>query len=115
MSTDRPRLSLFFKTQPNASLPGDSNRDCHQYSLTPSAVCCEPGGLAGFGKPRFKSPKLLRLNGGEHQPHALASSGGDDPRLGLQQFCPLPYAYFRGCPSKQGIVCVPLTASLTQV
>src|SRR6267378_6077197 len=98
MSADSPRVRLFFKRQSNSALPGDSNRDCHQYSLTPSAVCCEPGGLAGFGKPRFKSSKLLRLNGGEHQPHALASSGVDDPRLGFKQLCPLRDAYVRDCP-----------------
>jgi hypothetical protein len=88
----------FFKMQPNASLPGDSNRDCHQYSVTPSAVCREPGALAGFGKPRFKSAKLLRLNGGKHQPHALASSGVDDPCLGFKQLCPLRDAYIRDRP-----------------
>ncbi len=58
MSADGPRVSLFIKRQSSAGLPGDSDWDCHQYSLTPSAVCREPGGLAGFGKPRFKSPKL---------------------------------------------------------
>src|SRR5258706_16177640 len=104
MSTDRPRLSLFFKMQPNASLPGDSNRDCHQYSLTPSAVCREPGGVAGFGKPRFKSPKLLRLNGGEHPPHSPASSGVNDPRPGIRKLGPPRHAYGPDCPQKQGIV-----------
>src|SRR5467141_1815867 len=98
MSTDRPRLSLFFKMQPNGSLPRHSNRDRHQYSLTPSAVRREPGGLAGFGKPRFKSPKLLRLNGGKHQPHALADSGVDDSCQGFKQLCPLCDAYVRDCP-----------------
>src|SRR6266436_7641847 len=79
LSTDAPRESLFFKRQSNTGLLGDSDRDGHQYSLTPSAICGEPGGLAGFGNPRFKSPKLLRLNGGKHQPHTLASSGVDNP------------------------------------
>src|SRR5258708_15987681 len=31
MSTDRPRLTLFFKMQPNATLPAASNRNFHQY------------------------------------------------------------------------------------
>src|SRR6266571_718218 len=61
MSADSLRVRLFFERQSNSALPGDSDRDCHQYSLTPSAVCREPGGLAGFREPRFKSPKLLRL------------------------------------------------------
>src|SRR5258707_10092370 len=84
VSTDGPRVSLFFKRQSNAGLPGNSDWDCHQYSLTPSAVCREPGGLARFGKPRFKSLKLLRLDVGKHQPHALANSGGDDSCPGFE-------------------------------
>ena len=74
MSTNGPRVSLFIKRQSSAGLPGDSDWDGHQYSLTPSAVGREPGGFAGFGKPRFKGPKRLRLHGGKHQPHALARS-----------------------------------------
>jgi len=42
--------------------------------VTSSEVCREPRSLAGFGKPTFKTPKLLRLNAGIHQPHAFASS-----------------------------------------
>ncbi len=74
VSTDGPRVSLFFKRQSNAGLPGDSDRDGHQYPLTPTAVCREPRGLTGHDKPGFKSPKRLRFDGGKHQPHALASS-----------------------------------------
>ena len=98
VSTDGPRVRLFFKGQSYAALPGDSDRDCHQYSLTPSAVCRQPGGFAGFGKPRFKSLKLLRLNGGKHQPHALASSGVDDPCRSFKQLRPLYDAYIRDRP-----------------
>src|SRR5437016_71160 len=94
VSTDGPRVSLFFERQSNAGLPGDSDWDCHQYSLAPSAVCCQPGGLAGFGKPRFESPKLCRLNGGKHQPHTLASSRVDDSSPGFKQLCSLCDAYF---------------------
>src|SRR6266576_899052 len=93
MGTDSPRVRLFFKRQSNTVLPGDSDGDGHQYSLTPSAVCREPGGFAGFRKPRFKSPKLLRLNSGKHQPHALASAGVNDSCPGFKQLCPLCDAY----------------------
>src|SRR6059036_3936796 len=61
VSTDGPCLSLFFKRRSEDVLPGDPHWDGHQYALTPSAVCREPGGLAGFVKPRCKgcqSPKL---------------------------------------------------------
>src|SRR5580658_6797775 len=36
-------------------------------AVTPSEVCRELRGLAGFGK----SPNLLKLNAGKHQSHAL--------------------------------------------
>src|SRR5882762_10730523 len=65
VSTDGPRVSVFFKGRCCAALPGDSDWDGHQYSLTSSAVCRQPGGFAGFGQPRFKTPELLRLNGGK--------------------------------------------------
>src|SRR2546430_11922176 len=78
-STDGLGLRLFFKRQSDAHLPGDSHWNGHQYSLTPSAVCREPGGFAGFGKPRLKSRKILRLNGGKHQTHALAGRSEEHP------------------------------------
>src|SRR5207244_2535404 len=81
VSTDRQGLSLFLKKQSAANLPGDADWDCHQYSLTPSAVCGEPGGFAGLVKPRFKSPKRLRLNGGEQQSHAFRS---EERRVGKE-------------------------------
>src|SRR5207249_3939027 len=49
VSTNGPRVRFFAKRQSGVGLPRDSHWDCHQYSLTPSAVCREPGGLAGFG------------------------------------------------------------------
>jgi len=60
-----PRVRFFFKRRSEDVLPGDSDGDCHQYSLTPSAICREPGGLTGFDNPRFKDQKRPRLNGGE--------------------------------------------------
>src|SRR5712664_4246233 len=90
VSTDGPRVRFFFKRRSEDVLPGDPHWDGHQYALTPSAVCREPGGLAGFGKPRCKGATLPGLNGGEHQAHALVSSGVDDSCTGFKQlgtFC----------------------------
>src|SRR5258708_29672194 len=98
VSTDGLGLRLFFKRQSDAHLPGDSDWDCHQYALTPSTVCREPGRLTGFDNPRFKSQKRPRLNGGEQQAHALASSGVDDSCPRFKQLCTFCDAYVRNRP-----------------
>ena len=115
VSTDGPRVSVFFKGQSSAELPGDSDWDGHQHSLTPSAVRREPGGFAGFGKPRFKSSKVLWLNGSKNQPHARGSSGVDDSCPGFKQLRTLFDAYVRDCPQGEGVAGVHVTALLTQV
>src|SRR5258705_3042224 len=79
VSTDGPCLSLFFKSRSEDVLPGDPHWDGHQYALTPSAVCSEPGDLAEFGQPRCKGATLPRLNGGEHQAHALVTWLAETP------------------------------------
>src|SRR5260370_36922250 len=89
MSVDGPRVRLFFKRQSNAVLTGDSDGDGHQYSLTPSAVCREPGGFAGFRKPRFKSPNLLRLNGGKHHTPGPPKPGVTRSCPAFEEFCSL--------------------------
>src|SRR5439155_10671145 len=83
VSTDGPRVSFFFKGS-SAGLTRDTDRDGHQYALAPTSVCRKPGGFAGLGQPRFERAKLLRLNGGKHEPHAFGSAGVDDSCAGFK-------------------------------
>ena len=103
VSADGPRVSFFFKRRSDVVLPGDAHWDSHQYALTSSAVCREPGSLAGFGKPRCKSATLLRLNSGKHQAHALADSGVDDSSVGLKQLCSFVMRTFVTVPKGSGL------------
>ena len=97
VSTDSLRASLLFKST-SAGLSRNTHGESHQHALTPATVGREPGGFARFGEPRFENPKLLRLDGRKHQPHAFGRSRVDDPCAGFEALRALGDANLRDRP-----------------
>lgn len=115
MSADSHSVSFLFGKRRVAGMHRDTHGNFHQDALAAAAVVGEPGSLAGLVDPNVESAAVLRLDGSEHQTHALPRLDVNDAALDFERFGGFGHAHVGGGSQGERSLGVEVAALLAQV